>query len=111
VSTYEIKGSATEINEMLKPWAWLVSTVDDKSHIRGQHKGSPVPTKGTKHLRMTKNFSKVDMKKMPAFPDHDVIVVTITDAQDVRSDAVPRARGDEIIYSRAIIFLCWVVFE
>jgi len=41
-----------------------------------------------KHLSITKELGKVYVEDVTGVFDHDVVIVTITDAEDVRSNAV-----------------------
>lgn len=97
MTTYQVESFTTKVDKVLEPTAWLIATVDDVSHVGGQNKGSPVTTKCTKHLRMPENLGKIDVEKMAALSDHDVIVVSVTDPQNVRSNAVTCARGCEVV--------------
>ena len=40
------------------------------------------------YLEVAKEMAEVDVKQLPSLSDHDVVRVTITDAQDVRGNTV-----------------------
>jgi hypothetical protein len=60
-------------------------------------------------LRAAKDVTKIYMEKPTTFRDHDVIVVTITNAHQVRCNAVPSKRSSE--EQRGVLKLArgWVV--
>ena len=61
-------------------------------HVRCEHEGSPVPLESAKHLGVTEELSEVDVEQVAAVLHHYIVVVPVADAQDVRDDAVSRAR-------------------
>ena len=42
----------------------------------------------SKHLRIAEEFAKVDVEEMSGRLDHDVVVVTVPNTEDVRDNAV-----------------------
>ena len=42
----------------------------------------------SKHLRIAEEFAKVDVEEMSRRLDHDVVVVTVTNTENVRDNAV-----------------------
>ena len=59
------------------------------------------PFDGPKHLSVAEYFAKVNVKHLSRSFDHNVIVMTIADPEDIRSNAVPRTRECEIIHRLA----------
>lgn len=55
-----------------------------------------VPFKASKLLRVAHDLAKVDVKHVPAVLQHDVVVVTVTDAQDEGGHAPACAGVDEV---------------
>jgi len=52
-----------------------------------------------KHLSISEEFGKVDVKNVARMFDHDVVIVSITDAEDICSHAVASTACCEVIYS------------
>lgn len=55
------------------------------------------PLNISKHLSISEDFSKVDVKHVTRFLHHDVVVMAIANAQDIGSNAVAGTRTSEII--------------
>ena len=49
---------------MLKFMRRFIAAIDDISHVRGENERCSVAFEVTKHLSVTEEFSKVDMKQM-----------------------------------------------
>ena len=60
-------------------------------HIRCEDEGSSITLEGAKHLGVAEELAEVDVEEVSAVLHHDVVVVSVADAQDVRDDAVSRA--------------------
>lgn len=48
---------------------------------------------------MSQKLSKVDVKHMPSVPEHYVIIVAVTDSQDIRGYTASCTRVDEVFWS------------
>jgi len=59
---------------------------------------SGIPFDAAKHLRVSEELGKVDVKNVSGMFDHNVVVVTVTDSKHVRSHAVTGATGCEIMH-------------
>lgn len=58
-----------------------------------------LPFKASKLLRVAHDLAKVDVKHVPAVLQHDVVVVTVTDAQDEGGHAPACTGVDEVHHS------------
>ena len=50
------------------------------------------------HLCVTEELGEVDVENVSGMFDHDVVVVAVTDAEDVRRDTVASAARREVVY-------------
>ena len=91
-----VKRCTAIVDELLEAMALLVATIDDVSHVRRQHKRRSVAFKVSEHLRVAKKFAEVNMKQVPALCDHDVVIVTIANAEKVGGDTVAGTRRCEV---------------
>lgn len=89
--------STAEIGEFLEPNRGFISCVDDVCHVGGQHEGRPVPLDGAKHLSVSQDTAKVYVEHVTRLADHDVVIVAVTDAKDVCSNAEPCTRVSEVL--------------
>jgi len=51
----------------------------------------------SKHLRVSEELGKVDVEDVTGMLDHNVVVMTITDAEHVSSHAVARTAHHEVV--------------
>ena len=51
-----------------------------------------LPFEVSEHLRVSQEFSKIDMKQMTRCFEHDVIIVSVTDTQNVCDNTVSCTR-------------------
>ena len=68
-----------QIDKVLELVGRFVAPVDNIGHIRGQHKRRSIPFKIAKHLRIAKEFAKINVEKMASRFDHNIVIMTITD--------------------------------
>ena len=52
----------------------------------------------SEHLSVSEELGEVDVEDVAGVLDHDVVVMTITDAEDVRRDAVASAACREVVH-------------
>ena len=50
-----------------------------------------LPLEVTKHLGVSEELAKVNMKHVTSVLDHDVVVVTVADAQEIGGDTIASA--------------------
>lgn len=55
-----------------------------------------IPFKATKHLCMSQKLPKVNVKHVPSVPEHYVIIVAVTDSQDISGYTASCTRVDEV---------------
>lgn len=84
---------------MLKFLRRLVATIDHVGHVRSQNERRSVSFEIAKHLSVTEEFTEIDMEQMTGRLDHDVIVMAITNTENVRCHAITSARGCKIAHS------------
>lgn len=65
----------------MKLLARLVAAVDDVDHVRAEDEGRAVAFEGAKALGIAQKLAKVNVKNVTRRLDHDVVVVTVADAQ------------------------------
>ena len=58
-----------------------------------------VPLYAAEHLSVAEDLAKVDVEHVTGLLDHDVVVMAITYAEDVGSNAVPGTGTSEVINS------------
>lgn len=58
---------------------------------------SSLPFKATKHLGVTQELAEVDVKHVTSGAQHDVVVMAITDAENVGCYAAAGAGVDEVL--------------
>ena len=49
-----------------------------------------LPFKVSEHLRISQEFSKIYMKQMTRCFEHDIIIVSVTDTQNICDDTISR---------------------
>lgn len=72
-----------------------------------KNEGCSIPPEVSKHLRVAQELSEVDVEEMPALLDHDVVVVTVADAQHVRHDGVAGAGVSKVLDRVRELQLLW----
>ena len=77
-----------------------LTSVDDEHHVWGEHERNAISAEPGKLLSVSKELAKVDVEEVAGGLDHDVVVVTISDAHDVGDDAVASTRSREVLDSR-----------
>ena len=77
-----------------------LTSVDDEHHVWGEHERNAISAEPGKLLSVSKELAKVDVEEVAGGLDHDVVVVTISDAHDVGDDAVASTRPREVLDSR-----------
>ena len=92
-----IVGSTAEISKLLEPDRGLVTSVDHVGHVWGEYKRSSVSLDGTKHLCISQDLSKVNVKHVSRPLNHDVVIVTITYSQHVGCHTVAGTRVSEVL--------------
>lgn len=63
---------------------------------------SPLPFNISKHLRVPKELPEVDVEHVTRPCHHDVVIVPVTDSEDVGSHTVPSAGVREVLNSLQI---------
>ena len=66
--------------------------------IQTMHKIIFVPLNTPKHLCISQDLAEVNVEHVARFLHHDVVIVAITYAEHICSNAVPSARACEIIH-------------
>ena len=56
------------------------------------------PFEVSKHLRVSKELAKINMEHVSFLLQHDVVIVTIADSQDIGGDTVASAGCRKIVY-------------
>lgn len=78
-------------------------TVNKELHVPSCERGSflftILPFEASKLLRVAHDLAKVDVKHVPAVLQHDVVIVTVTDAQDEGGHTPACAGVDEVHHS------------
>lgn len=111
-----------QIHKVMEATGWFVSSVDDVGHIGGEDERGPVPEQVTQptsgfycsthnestdsspfdvseHLRVSEELPEVDVEHVAARLQHDVVVVPVTDSQDVGRHTTAGTRVDEVLHS------------
>ena len=88
-----VESLAAEIHKVMELVRGFVPAVDDVDHVGCEDEGRSVPLEVSEHLGITQELAEVDVKQMAGLFHHDVVVVPVADAQDVRHDAVTGARS------------------
>uniref|UniRef100_A0A147BEZ2 Putative secreted protein n=1 Tax=Ixodes ricinus TaxID=34613 RepID=A0A147BEZ2_IXORI len=88
VTTNNVECLTTQVDEHLKLLAGFLASVDHVHHVGSKYERGPVTLEVDKHLRITKELSKVNVKHVSGGLQHDIVVVPIADAEDVGGDAV-----------------------
>lgn len=83
-------GSALKSQSCLSSEPLLPSTQTCPAHL---------PLDITKHLGMAQEAAEIYMEHVPCGFQHDVVIVSVTDAQDVRSHTTASTRVDEVLHS------------
>ena len=83
----------------MKPGGHFLPAIDDEHHVGCENKRNSVPLDIAKHLCVTKELSEVYMEEVTARLEHDVVVVTITDSEQVGDHAVAGAGPSEVVHS------------
>lgn len=63
------------------------------------HTGSHLPLDITEHLCVAQEAAEIYMEHVARGLQHDVVIVSVTDAQDVGSHTTARTRVDEVLHS------------
>lgn len=87
---------------MLEFLGWFVTTVDDISHVRSQNEWCTVPFEITKHLCITEEFPEINMEKVARGFDHNIIIMSITNAENVGGHAIAGAGSREIVHGSLV---------
>jgi len=69
---------------------WVVTYLYEQEHAK--------PFDVSEHLSVSEELGEVDVEDVAGVLDHDVVVMTITDAEDVRRDAVASAACREVVH-------------
>lgn len=88
----DVESLAAEIDEGLELIRRLFASVDHVSHVGGQNDRSSIPFHVAKLLHVPEELAKIDVEQVPGRFQHDVVVVAVTDAQNVSGNAIPSAR-------------------
>ena len=91
--------------------AHFVASIDDIHHVGCQNKWCSVTLEIAKHLSISQEFSKVNMKQMAALFHHNVVIVPVTNPQNVGHHAVSGTRAREIIDRARKFQLRGVMFD
>lgn len=114
-----------QIHKLMEAAGRLVAPVDDVRHVGGEDEGGAVPARGSgtrskmvmtllhleaarfighspldvpEHLGVSQELPEVDVEHVSAGLKHDVVVVAVTDPQDVGGHAAAGARVDEVLH-------------
>lgn len=68
---------------MLKLMARFIPSINNISHIRGEYERRSIPFKIAKHLGISEEFPKVDVKDVARRFHHNIVIVSITNAENV----------------------------
>lgn len=88
-----IEPFATEINEVMELLGRLVTPVDHVYHVRREDEGSAITFEVSEHLSVAQELAEIDVEQMARLFNHDVVVVAVTDAQEVGYNAVTCTRA------------------
>jgi len=66
--------------KVMKLLTHFFASIDDINHVRCQNKGCSIPLEIAKHLSVSEEFSKVNVKQMSTLFHHNVVIMPITDA-------------------------------
>ena len=95
----DVEGMATVVDEELELLTLAIAAVNDVSHVWRQHERSAIALDASKHLRVAEELSEVDVEEVTAVSDHDVVVVAITNTENVCRYTVTCARCREVAHS------------
>lgn len=87
----DVESLAAEIHEVMELLRRLVSAVDDVHHVGGENEGRPIPLEVAEHLSVPEELPEVNVKEVAGLLHHDVVVVAVTDPENVSHDAVASA--------------------
>ena len=76
----DVETLATNIHKVMKFLTHFFASIDDINHVGCQNKGCSIPLEIAKHLSISEEFTKVNMKQMSTLFHHNVVIVPITDA-------------------------------
>lgn len=69
--------------------------------LLGHPRPQRVPFEAAEHLGVAQELAEVDVEHVTAGLQHDVVVVAVTDTQDVGGHAAACARVDKVLHSLA----------
>eukprot|EP00968_Pinguiococcus_pyrenoidosus_P003329 scaffold207_cov267-Pinguiococcus_pyrenoidosus.AAC.28 len=71
--------------------------VHHERHLRSEHEGRTLPSNAQLALEVSQEVPEVNVEEVTPAGDHDVVRVTISDAHDVRRDAVACTAVHEVL--------------
>ena len=77
---------------------FLESSVSSSTYPHRLNPAECSPLDVPEHLRVAQELPEVDVEHVAAGLQHDVVVVAVTDPQDVGRHAAARARIDEVLH-------------
>ena len=93
----------TQIDKVLEFLIWFVAAVDNISHVGSQNEWRTVPFEITKHLCVTEEFTKINMEEMAGGFDHNIIVMSIANTEDISRHAITGTRSRKIVHCSFIL--------
>ena len=78
-----MKGSTAELDELLESFVGILALIYYVEHVLSEQDRRAISLEASKCLRVTQILAKIDVKHMTSVLDHDVVVVTIANAQYV----------------------------
>ena len=92
MASNNIKPPAANVNKIVEFLRWFFPTIDHVDHVGSQDKRGTVTLKVSKFLSVSQKLSKVNVKQVTALFDHNVVIVSIANAQNVRRYTVSSTR-------------------
>lgn len=127
-----VVGFTAELHKAVQTLGLLPPTGDEMLHLRGEDERRSVPAmenkrasrfilwrmpfplpglpfEASKLLRVAHDFAKVDVKHVSAVLQHDVVIVTVTDAQDEGGHTPASTGVDEVhhgLQTEGLFYMC-----
>ena len=96
-----LKSRAADLNELLKSSAWFLILIDHIEHIGREKNGRSIAFKASERLRIAQILSEIDMEHVTGIFYHNIVVMSIADAENISGKTIGSARFCEVVNGKA----------